>query len=88
MKKIIFIMVLAITSNSFGGNTYVRGYVKRNGTYVKPHFKTIPNNTLLDNYSTKGNINPYTGKKGTIDPYSPNRNRSWNNNLNNTILDD
>ena len=23
----------------------------------------------LDNYSTKGNVNPYTGQAGTVDPY-------------------
>ena len=52
--------------------TYVPGYVKKNGTYVAPHFKTTPNKTKADNFSTKPNINPYTGKVGTKtnpDPY-------------------
>ncbi len=44
----------------------VKGYVKKStGTYVAPSFKTSPNKSKLDNYSTKGNTNPYTGKKGT-----------------------
>jgi len=30
--------------------------------------QTNPNSTKLDNYSTKGNVNPYTGKPGTVDP--------------------
>ena len=46
----------------------VRGYTKRNGTYVKPHYRTAPNATKLDNWSTKGNVNPYTGKPGTKNP--------------------
>ena len=41
-----------------------RGYIKKDGTYVQPHFKTAPNKTKLDNFSSKGNINPFTGKKG------------------------
>lgn len=49
----------------------VRGYIKSNGTYVMPHYQTAPNSTKLDNWSTKGNINPYTGKSGTKDPYAP-----------------
>jgi len=43
----------------------VRGYTKKNGTYVAPHYRSNPNSTKLDNWSTKGNINPYTGKAGT-----------------------
>jgi len=43
----------------------VHGYVRKNGTYVSPYHATNPNHTKNDNYSTKGNINPYTGKAGT-----------------------
>ena len=49
---------------------HVKGYVKRDGTYVAPHYRSSPNGTTLDNYSTKGNYNPYTGKVGTRDLYS------------------
>ncbi|MDO8573296.1 MAG: hypothetical protein Q7R77_00955 [Candidatus Daviesbacteria bacterium] len=47
----------------------VKGYIKKNGTYVAPHFKTSPNKSKFDNFSTKGNINPYTGKKGAVSPF-------------------
>ena len=43
----------------------VKGYVKKSGTVVKPYMKTTPNKTKTDNYSTKGNLNPFTGKVGT-----------------------
>src|SRR5688572_31518172 len=43
----------------------VRGYTRKDGTYVAPHYRTAPNSTKADNWSTKGNINPYTGKEGT-----------------------
>lgn len=48
---------------------HVRGYVNKNGTYVAPYYRSSPNSTPLDNYSTKGNINPYTGQAGTKNPY-------------------
>lgn len=48
----------------------VRGYIKpSSGKYVMPHFKTTPNKTRLDNFSTKGNYNPFTGKKGYTNPF-------------------
>ena len=49
----------------------VRGYVKKDGSYVQPHRQTNPNKSKSDNWSTKGNINPYTSKPGTVDPTSP-----------------
>jgi hypothetical protein len=43
----------------------VDGYVRGNGTYVAPSHATNANSTRSDNYGTKGNVNPYTGKAGT-----------------------
>ena len=40
----------------------VRGYYRSNGTYVKPHMRTAPNGTKRDNFSYKGNTNPYHKK--------------------------
>lgn len=47
----------------------VKGSVSKTGVYKPPHFKTSPNKTKIDNWSTKGNVNPTTGKKGTVDPF-------------------
>jgi len=49
-------------------NHPVRGYTKKNGTYVQPHHQTNPNHTQRDNWSSKPNVNPYTGKQGTRTP--------------------
>ena len=49
---------------------HVDGYTKKDGTYVAPHYRSSPNSTKADNYSTRGNVNPYTGKVGTKDPYA------------------
>ena len=46
----------------------VAPYETRNGTYVQPHMQTNPNNTQLDNFNTRGNVNPYNGQVGTRPP--------------------
>lgn len=51
--------------HSSGGSHSVSGHVRSNGTYVAPSHATNPNGTKTDNWSTKGNVNPYTGKAGT-----------------------
>lgn len=43
---------------------HVRGSTTRRGTYRTPHYRTSPNHTQRDNYSAKGNLNPYTGRAG------------------------
>ena len=43
----------------------VRGYTTQRGTYVAPHRQTNADHTQRNNYSTKGNVNPSTGKTGT-----------------------
>jgi len=66
MKKIsLAVLLLAIITTVSDAKT-VRGYRKKNGTYVAPYHRTAPNSTIEDNYSTKGNVNPYTGKAGTV----------------------
>lgn len=55
-------------SSSSGGSHSTSGYVKGNGTYVAPSRATNPNGTKADNYTTKGNVNPYTGAAGTKNP--------------------
>ena len=58
------------SSKSYGSSktTNVHGYTKKNGTYVAPHHRTSPNNTQRDNWTSKPNQNPYTGKDGTKEP--------------------
>jgi hypothetical protein len=46
------------------GSHSVSGYTRSNGSYVAPSYATNPNSTRSDNYSTKGNVDPYTGKSG------------------------
>lgn len=47
----------------------VRGYVRKDGTYVQPHYRTAPDSTVLNNYSYPGNFNPNTGTFTGGDPW-------------------
>ncbi|GAV24823.1 hypothetical protein ciss_07560 [Carboxydothermus islandicus] len=42
----------------------VRGYFRSNGTYVQPHYRSYSDGYRYNNWSSWGNYNPYTGKKG------------------------
>jgi len=53
------------TSHVSTGDHYVHSYVKKDGTVVQGYHATNPNGTRNDNYSTRGNVNPYTGEPGT-----------------------
>lgn len=69
MKHLMILLALAGASlSATAKDTYVSPHVTRDGRLVEGHFKSAPNSTKFDNYSTQGNVNPYTGKAGTNDP--------------------
>lgn len=51
-------------------STWVRPTIRSDGTFVQGHMRTAPNATRADNWSSSPNVNPYTGKVGTVDPYA------------------
>lgn len=58
------------TSSYYSGSTstsvrYQSGYTRSNGTYVQGYYKTNSNSTNHDNFSTRGNVNSFTGSEGT-----------------------
>jgi len=75
MKKyflalILFVGLLSFSTSVEAKTIRVKSYYKPStGTYVMPSYRTSPNKTKLDNYSAKGNYNPYSGKSGTVSPY-------------------
>jgi hypothetical protein len=50
------------------GTTHVRGYTTQKGTHVPSHRRTTPDSSKRNNWSSKGNVNPDTGKAGTKSP--------------------
>lgn len=69
MKKYSLMLLAMLASSALAQDVYHQGYVTQNGTYVAPHYQTAPDNTRMNNYSTQGNVNPYTGQAGTVNPY-------------------
>lgn len=68
MKTIVLLLSLLAAGQAMADQS-VNGYFRSNGAYVAPHYRTSPNSTIFDNYSTQYNINPYTGRVGTVNPY-------------------
>lgn len=57
--------VVAPNTSNNGSVVDVRGYFRKDGTYIGPHKRTAPDGTFADNWTTEGNVNPYAGKPGT-----------------------
>src|ERR1700726_2651261 len=68
LKRILIIFlacfVVAWNIPAFA-DQFVHGYMRSNGTYVSPYYRSSPNGTVTDNFSYRGNVNPYTGAVGT-----------------------
>jgi len=65
----IAFVIVAFTA-SLNAQTWVNGYQRSDGTQVGGHYRSSPNGNPNDNWSTKGNYNPYTGAAGTRNPSS------------------
>jgi len=57
-------MTVAVSTAQLGDYVYVRGYYRWDGTYVRPHYRTQPDGIFWNNWSSWGNINPFTGERG------------------------
>jgi hypothetical protein len=67
------VALLASMTGATFAQVHVQGYTRSDGTYVAPYYRTAPDNTINNNYSTQGNVNPYTGQMGVRpqNPYQP-----------------
>jgi hypothetical protein len=75
-KKIIIfawaLSILVFYTEPVSRSVSVHGYFRKNGTYVPPHHRSAPDRNFNNNWSTSGNINPYTGEEGKLSvPASP-----------------
>jgi len=69
MKRIALTLALATFAVSAFAADYVRPHVRKDGTFVQGHYRSSPDSSRYNNYSTKGNYNPYTGQRGTVSPH-------------------
>jgi hypothetical protein len=62
--KVFFVCLIIVFNIPAFADQYVHGYTRSNGTYVQPYFRSSPDGTVTNNFSFKGNANPYTGAIG------------------------
>jgi hypothetical protein len=69
---VVFLFVLNLVAEAGGrgkgGSVSVRGYTRKDGTYVSPHYRSAPDGNPYNNWSYPGNVNPYTGKVAPGNP--------------------
>lgn len=72
MKKLIFgilaIAILTAFSTEAFAYRYTGGHYRKSGAYVQPYRSSTPDGARWNNWSSRGNTNPFTGKRGS---------RSW-----------
>lgn len=67
MTKFLLTFVFILTvSTSFAQDVWVNSYARTDGSVVQGHYRTSPDQTVNNNFTTVGNTNPYTGKVGTL----------------------
>lgn len=73
MKKILTILLILISFffilSPAVEAAYVRGYYRRVGTYVRPHYRSNPNGLLYDNYSWRLGQPLYNQSYGRYNTY-------------------
>jgi hypothetical protein len=61
--KTLALLILSILAAAAA--EYVPAYIDKDGNLRGGYWRTERNSTKLDNYSTKGNTNPWTNEKGS-----------------------
>lgn len=61
---LVSFMIGSMAPFAMARSVRVNGYYRSNGTYVSPYYRTSPDRSFSNNWSTKGNVNPYTGTPG------------------------
>lgn len=78
-----FLLLIITISTICNAQVHVKGYYRKDGTYVRPHVRSKPDGNPYNNWSYPGNVNPYTGKMATGNPetylkkYRENGNHSY-----------
>lgn len=63
--KLTAAILIVLFSGQVFSDVDVKGYYRKDGTYVQPSHRSDPDHNKNNNWSTKGNVNPYTGDEGT-----------------------
>ena len=67
MFKTAFAALVLVAISAFANaDEYVRGHYRSNGTYVAPYYRSSRDSSYNNNYSVRPNVNPYTGRQGSL----------------------
>lgn len=61
-------LILVLIGASANADEYVRGHYRSNGTYVAPYYRSSRDSSYNNNWSVRPNVNPYTGRQGSLTP--------------------
>lgn len=86
IKFFLLFSIFFVISGDIISQVKVKGYYRKDGTYVQPHYRSNPDGNPYNNWSYPGNTNPYTGKTATGNEstyldnyYNKNTKNSYNN---------
>lgn len=66
----LFVVDAATPAPADACSQYVSGYYTRDGRYVNGYYRSCPDSSFSNNWSSAGNTNPYTGQPGYRQPSS------------------
>ena len=57
-SALLFIPIITFIGEGVKADLWIDGYQRKDGTPVRGHWRTEPNDSIYDNYSYPGNFNP------------------------------
>lgn len=70
MRLVALVALATVMVGTVEAQVRVNGYTRSDGTYVAPHMRSAPDSSRVNNWSSQGNTNPYTGERGNQNPYA------------------
>jgi len=55
LKRVLTALLLTLVATPAFTDTYVKGYTRKDGTYVRPHVRSSPDSSLSNNYGPSQN---------------------------------
>lgn len=66
LAAVVVMATAVLAARPAHADDWVRGYYRSSGTYVQPHYRSGADGNFYNNWSTYPNVNPYTGRTGTL----------------------
>lgn len=79
MKTIATLLLLLSFAGTAFADQWVNGYTRKDGTYVNGYVRSNSDSSYNNNWSVRGNSNPYTGESGTRSRTYNDRTPEYNN---------